>query len=137
MSRVQKEIHGRIQGSIEGRPTIGTIYKNTPYGVYGYLNNPGYLDINTKKKFPVALRNEIKTGKATIITSLDNEPAKEYEVEIERIYTNNNIDNKSMVIRITDQKLLEKAGGIVQGMSGSPIIQNRQVSWGFDACDGK
>ena len=123
--KVQKEIRGRIQGSIEGRPTIGTIYKNTPYVVYGYLNNPGYLDVNTNKKLPVALRNEIRTGKATIITALDNEPAKEYEVEIERIYTNNNIDNKSMVIRITDSRLLEKAGGIVQGMSGSPIIQNR------------
>lgn len=101
------------------------------------MNNPGYLDINTKNKYSVALRNEIKTGKATIITSLDNESAKEYEVEIERIYTNNSIDNKSMVIRITDQRLLEKAGGIVQGMSGSPIIQSRQISRSTNSCNGK
>ena len=72
----------------------------------------------------VALRDEIKQGKATILCSLDNQTPQEYEIEIEKIFKDNNYDNKSMIIKITDEKLLEKTGGIIQGMSGSPIIQN-------------
>ncbi|MCI8519253.1 MAG: hypothetical protein HFJ51_04095 [Clostridia bacterium] len=116
-----------MQGSIEGRPTIGTIYKNTNFGVYGLLNSPGSISLKTNKKLPVALRSEIKQGKATLISTLENETPAEYEVEIQKIYTNNNIDNKSMVIKITDPELLEKTGGIVQGMSGSPIVQNGKI----------
>ena len=72
----------------------------------------------------LALRNEIKLGKAKIMCSLENEKIEEYEIEIEKIYRENNYDNKSMLIKITDERLLEKTGGIIQGMSGSPIIQN-------------
>jgi stage IV sporulation protein B len=72
----------------------------------------------------VALREEIKEGKATILCSLDGNSPKEYEIEIEKVYTENNYDNKSMKIKVTDEELLEKTGGIIQGMSGSPIIQN-------------
>lgn len=72
----------------------------------------------------VATRDEIKTGKATILCSLDNQKPKEYEIEIEEIYKENNYDNKSMLIKVTDEELIEKTGGIIQGMSGSPIIQD-------------
>ena len=72
----------------------------------------------------IALRDEIKLGKATILCSLDNEKPKEYEIEIEKIYKDNNYDNKSMKIKVVDDKLIKKTGGIIQGMSGSPIIQN-------------
>ena len=72
----------------------------------------------------VALRDEIKTGKATILCSLDNDSPQEYEIEIEKIFKENNYDNKSMQIKVTDNRLIEKTGGIIQGMSGSPIIQN-------------
>ena len=72
----------------------------------------------------VATRDEIKTGKATILCSLDNQKPKEYEIEIEEIYKENNYDNKSMLIKVTDEEKKEKTGGIIQGMSGSPIIQN-------------
>lgn len=68
---------------------------------------------------------------------MENGAPKEYEIEIEKIYTNNTLDNKSMVIKITDEELLEKTGGIVQGMSGSPIIQNREISWCAYTCYGK
>ena len=118
---------GRIQGSIEGEPTIGKIYKNTPYGIYGHLNNANSLFIDTNKLYPVALRNEIKLGDATMISTLQNGQTKEYSIDIEKIYVNNNLDNKSMIIRITDEELLNKAGGIIQGMSGSPIIQNGKL----------
>ena len=95
--------------------------------------------INTKinKKIPVALRNEIKEGKATLISTLENDVPKEYEIEITKIYTNNNLDNKSMVIKITDEELLAKTGGIVQGMSGSPIIQNGKLIRSTYTCNGK
>lgn len=122
-----KEILGKIQGSIEGRPTIGTIYKNTNFGVYGSITSIGNLDVNLSRAIPIALRSEITTGSATLITSIDNEETKEYDIEIQKIYTNNDLDNKSMVIKVTDEELLSKTGGIVQGMSGSPIIQNGKL----------
>lgn len=118
---------GKIQGSIEGRPTIGSIYKNSSYGVYGILDNFSVLDLKSNKLMPIALRNEIKLGKATLISSVNNGAPEEYDIDIEKIYINNTIDNKSMVIKITDEKLLNETGGIVQGMSGSPIVQNGKI----------
>lgn len=67
---------GKIQGSIEGEPTIGTIYKNTSYGIYGDLKNIGTLFINKKNTMPVALRNEIELGDATLISTLSNRSNK-------------------------------------------------------------
>lgn len=72
----------------------------------------------------VATRNEISLGKATLLCLLDNTVQKEFEIEIEKIFINNNEDNKSMLIKVKDEKLIEKTGGIIQGMSGCPIIQN-------------
>ena len=72
----------------------------------------------------VALKDEIKLGKATILLCLDDGIRKEYEISIKKIYKNNSDNNKSMLIEIIDPKLIEKTGGIIQGMSGAPIIQN-------------
>lgn len=118
---------GKIQGSIEGESTIGTIYKNTSYGIYGTLSNSYALFIDKNNLMKIALRDEIELGDAKIISTLENGETKEYDIKIEKIYLNNNIDNKSMVIKVTDEELLEKTGGIVQGMSGSPIIQNGKI----------
>ena len=115
---------GKIQGTIEKQSNIGVISKNSRFGIYGKVDNLASLNIDTSKEMEVALRDEINTGKATILCSLDNERPKEYEIEILNIYKENNYDNKSMKIKVTDEKLLEKTGGIIQGMSGSPIIQN-------------
>ena len=115
---------GKIQGSIDNQQNIGLISKNSRFGIYGKVDNLSTLDIDTSKEMEVALRDEISIGKATILCSLDNERPKEYEIEIESIYKENNYDNKSMKIKVTDERLLEKTGGIIQGMSGSPIIQN-------------
>ena len=114
---------GKIQGTIENQENIGLISKNTRFGIYGTVDNLSGLNIDTSKEMEVATRDEIKTGKATILCSLDNGIPQEYEIEIEKIFKNNNYDNKSMEIRVTDNRLLEKTGGIIQGMSGSPIIQ--------------
>ena len=115
---------GKIQGTIEDSKNIGTINKNSKFGIYGKVNNMSSLNINFSKEMEVALRDEIKLGKAKILCSLDKNKPQEFEIEIQRIFKDNNHDNKSMQIKVTDEKLLEKTGGIIQGMSGSPIIQN-------------
>lgn len=115
---------GKIQGTIENQKNIGTIVKNSKFGIYGTVQDVSSLNINAAKEMEVALREEIQLGKATILCNLENQNVQEYEIEIERIFKDNNYDNKSMLIKITDQKLLDKTGGIIQGMSGSPIIQN-------------
>jgi len=114
---------GKIQGSIKNNSEIGNIYKNTEYGIYGIIKNTTNLKIDYSKKMNVALRQEISLGEASILSDIDGE-LKEYKIEIEKTFLNNNYDNKSMLIKVKDENLLNKAGGIIQGMSGSPIIQN-------------
>ena len=72
----------------------------------------------------VASREEIKQGPAKIICELENGKRQYYDIEIQKIFTANNEDNKSMLLKVTDEKLIEKTGGIIQGMSGAPIIQD-------------
>ena len=115
---------GKIQGSINEQTEIGTIKKNSVFGIYGNVNDISKIKINQNRTMDVATRNEIKLGNATILCSVDGEEPKEYKIQIDKIYINNDYDNKSMLIKITDEKLLEKTGGIIQGMSGSPVIQN-------------
>ena len=115
---------GKIQGTIDGQKNIGSISKNTKYGIYGVVEDLSAIDIDYSKEMDLALREEIREGKAKILCNLDGEKAKEYEIEIEKIFPENNYDNKSMKIKVTDEELLNKTGGIIQGMSGSPIIQN-------------
>lgn len=116
---------GKIQGALNNQKSIGTIYKNTRLGIYGKVTTESNLLPNYSNSMEVATRDEIKLGKATILCSVENsENIEEYEIEIEKKFINNNYDNKSMLIKVTDERLIEKTGGIVQGMSGSPIIQN-------------
>lgn len=123
ITKGRKGYPGEIRGTIDQGRTIGTIYKNTNFGVYGTVKNKNYLEADLTKEMEVATRSEIKEGKAQIICQLENSNKKKYDIEIEKIYTNNNQNNKSMLIKITDKELLEKTGGIIQGMSGAPIIQ--------------
>lgn len=115
---------GEIKGSISSGYTIGEINSNTGFGIYGNVKDTSRLNINSNNELEVANRDEIKTGKATILLNLESEVRKEYEIEITKIFRNNNVNNKSMLIKVTDEKLLELTGGIIQGMSGAPIIQN-------------
>lgn len=116
---------GEIKGTILNQQTIGRVSKNTQFGIYGTLDNLTSLNIDTSKKMKVALRDEIKIGEAKIICSLDNSnKTKEYRIEIEKIYYDNDYNNKSMLIRVTDSELIDKTGGIIRGLSGAPIIQN-------------
>lgn len=117
---------GKIQGAIRGNSVIGNIYKNTQFGIYGIVKNLSNLNIDLSKKMNIALRQEITLGDAKLLSNISGE-LKEYSVEIKKIYYNNYHDNKSMVIKIIDEELLDKTGGIIQGMSGSPIIQNGKL----------
>ena len=115
---------GEILGVIDGENTIGSIYKNTNYGVYGKVIDTSRLNLSKNNEIEVANRSEITTGKAEIMCELENGKIEKYEIEIQKIFLENNKDNKSMLIKVTDEDLIEKTGGIIQGMSGAPIIQN-------------
>ena len=106
--------------------TIGNISINTDFGIYGNLTNKSKLSASANNEIEVATRDEIQKGKAKILLNLENGVREEYEIEITKIYRNNNTNNKSMLIKVTDERLLELTGGIVQGMSGAPIIQNNK-----------
>lgn len=113
---------GELVGVLSGE-TIGRIRKNTQTGIQGTVKNE---TIVTGNKIPVCYKNEVKPGKATILSTVSDEGTKEYEIEILRVLDNG--DNKDFVIKVTDEDLLSQTGGIVQGMSGSPIIQNGKLA---------
>lgn len=115
---------GEIRGTIDNGTDLGKIYKNTSFGIYGNIDNVAKLNLPQYKEYEVANRNEITTGKAEIFCELENGKIQSYEIEIQKIFLDNNENNKSMLIKVTDEELLEKTGGIIQGMSGAPIIQN-------------
>lgn len=122
----EKGKSGIMKGSLNDKKKIGEIYKNTSNGIFGKITDKIQIGIDYSKEISVAKRNEIKEGPAIILTQLDSDKVEQYNIEIEKVYTSNNSNNKSMVIKITDPKLLEKTGGIIQGMSGSPIIQDNK-----------
>lgn len=101
----------------------GTIRENTSQGIFG--NYTGNFD--GRKTYKVANPEEIKKGSAKIFTVLDGQTIKEYEISITKVDKNTKQKTKNIVFEIVDQELLEKTGGIVQGMSGSPIIQNDKI----------
>ena len=86
---------------------------NTDFGIYGNVANTSQLNISNNE-IEVANRNEIKTGNAKILLNLENGERKEYNINIEKIYKNNNSNNKSMLIKVTDDELIELTGGIIQ-----------------------
>ena len=118
---------GEIKGIFyETNKPIGNLEKNTPYGIYGNayapIDHPIY-----KQPIDIAYQSQIKEGKAHILTTIDNNELDAYEISIEKINRQRTPNTKSMIIRVTDKRLLSKSGGIVQGMSGSPIIQDGKL----------
>ena len=110
----EKKNPGEIRGSIVNGKILGEIETNTEFGIYGKLTNTTELNISTNNEMKVAKRDEIKIGPAKILLNLENEIRKEYDIEIKKIYMNNNFNNKSMLIEVTDEELLKLTGGIVQ-----------------------
>ena len=114
---------GQLLGEFANSASTGDILKNCESGVFGTLNaNP----CPNAKEFPLGFRQEIHPGKAKILSSIDNDGPKEYEISIEQINLSDSAEH-DLVIKVTDKTLLEKTGGILQGMSGSPIIQDGRL----------
>ncbi len=105
---------------------LGNIENNTECGIFG-TSNVKLSNKKYKKPMKVALRNEIKEGPAQVLTTLEGEEPSLYNIEIQKLLSQDKPGPKSMVIKVTDQNLIKKTGGIVQGMSGSPIIQNDKI----------
>lgn len=105
---------------------LGSLDENNKFGVYGKFSNK-FLSKFADDEIEVAERKEVKSGKAQIRCTIDGVAPKYYDIEIVKTYFQSSKENKSMFIRVTDKELLSKTGGIVQGMSGSPIIQNGKL----------
>ena len=127
VTRAQSGKAGELRGSFlkEGEQ-IGTLAVNGAYGIYGTLDGmpEGLL---YPQGLPVGSRSAVHTGAASILSTVDEEGPKEYAIEIVRCFAQDEPSPKGMIIRVTDERLLQKTGGIVQGMSGSPILQDGRI----------
>ncbi len=112
---------GEKKANFNPKDVYGNIYKNTEFGLFGKYTKT----LPDNKTFEVASKDEVKIGKATILTVLSDNIVEEFEINITKINEYNKIKNISF--EITDEKLLKETGGVVQGMSGSPIIQNNKI----------
>ena len=118
---------GELKGNfLKAGEQIGSLMENCEYGIYGVLD-----DMPENLLYPQGLRagarSAVHTGTASIIATVDADGPKEYGVEIVRCFAQSEPSQKGMILRVTDERLLEKTGGIVQGMSGSPILQDGRI----------
>ena len=123
----EKGTPGELRGSfLRDQVVLGSIEENTNLGVFGELDAP-YVNPLYPDGLPIGFQETVKTGPATILSTIDGEGVKEYSVEIVQASRQMAPSQKSMIIRVTDPRLLQTTGGIVQGMSGSPILQNGHI----------
>ncbi len=114
---------GELCGAFISDKETGTVEINSDYGVFGYSEIAPVVN----EPMEIAYSDEIKKGKATIYTTIAGMMPSEYDIEIEKIDYGSKSASRNMTIRVTDERLLDNTGGIVQGMSGSPIIQNGRI----------
>ena len=119
----EKGSPGELKGILYDNMEMGKLYDNSENGVFGILTKEG-MKLVEGKSYRVASSSEIKKGPAKILCTLDDNEVKEYDIEIQSVDKNPHFGKKNMIIKITDAELISKTGGIVQGMSGSPIIQD-------------
>jgi stage IV sporulation protein B len=105
---------------------LGSITKNTPFGIFGKMKDQPKRSLY-REPIPIALAEQVKEGPAKILTVVDGQKVEEFDIQIVNVVKQHFPATKGMVIKITDKRLLEKTGGIVQGMSGSPIIQDGKM----------
>lgn len=125
---------GEIRGTIDNSSKIGEVYKNGVFGISGLITNKENIELNYMEEMDVALRSEIKEGEAFVICELEKGKRKKYRIEIEKIYTGNSFDNKSMMIKVTDKELLEKTR---RNNSRNEWFANSaewKVCWSCDPC---
>jgi stage IV sporulation protein B len=126
LNKGEKGSPGEIKGVfMQGQNSKGTVDNNTQFGVFGTITEKEKI-IDTNKVADVGSRLTMKPGKATLISSISG-VSEEYEIEIIKANYQPSSSDKSFVFRVTDARLLELTGGIIQGMSGSPILQNGKI----------
>lgn len=116
---------GELHGSFDLKRDMGQLYANTRAGIFGTTEDEKFF--GDAKPMQIAQRSQIKTGPATILSNVAGEEVREYQVEIMHLYPSTEGEMRNMMIKVTDPELLEQTGGIVQGMSGSPILQNGKL----------
>lgn len=114
---------GELHGRFDLTQDLGALYDNTACGIFGTLADAP----ENAKALPAGGRGYAKAGKATILTTVNGTEVREYDVEITKIYSDDKAGVRNLAIRVTDPELLAATGGIVQGMSGSPILQNGRL----------
>lgn len=119
---------GELQGSFDDNDNnvMGRLESNTEFGIFGTLYESLKNSIHPEP-MPVSGKEEVQTGPATLLTTVDDSGIKEFDCQIVRVNKQEQPSTKGMVVKITDPDLLERTGGIVQGMSGSPILQNGKI----------
>ncbi|MEG2000507.1 MAG: SpoIVB peptidase [Evtepia sp.] len=115
---------GELHGVFQTEQDIGSLYANTAGGVFGHMSDPTFM--GSEKPVPIAEIGEIKPGKATIRSNISGETVEEFTVDITKVCPNAQ-DTRDLMIHVTDPRLISATGGIVQGMSGSPILQNGKL----------
>ena len=118
---------GELEGQVDTNRYVGEITANSNNGIYGTLCPEARAEIVTEDPIPIALRAHIKEGPATILTNVSGTYVQAFDIVIESVNRTTTDETKGMIIRITDPELLAITGGIVQGMSGSPILQNGRL----------
>lgn len=113
---------GQLRGNADASKAVGTLLKNTPQGVFG-ITKTGWLG----EPLPIAAFEDVHTGRATIRSTIAGSTVQEYSVEILKIYPKDRTDCRNFLLKVTDPDLLSATGGIVQGMSGSPIVQDGKL----------
>ena len=114
---------GELRGAFTAGEDLGQLFANTQQGVFGYLTE---ADAFTGQAIPVAEPKDVREGPATILSNVSGTQVAEYHVEILKV-CHNATDTRDLMLKVTDQRLLDQTGGIVQGMSGSPIIQDGKL----------
>ena len=113
---------GQLMGALKDSKPLGILYKNCAQGVFG-TTQTGW----SGEPLPVGTVKDVKTGKATIRSTVEGDTVREYSVEILKVYPNASASGRNILLQVTDERLLNTTGGIVQGMSGSPIIQDGKL----------
>lgn len=116
---------GLLQGTFRAERDLGRLSANTECGIFGTLDDPEMA--KGRAAVPVADRSEVSAGPATILSNIHGDEVCEYTIEIVKIFAENPNDPRDFMIRVTDPTLLSATGGVVQGMSGSPILQNGKL----------
>lgn len=113
---------GELKGVFDLQQILGSVERNCAYGIFGELSEP-----LSQKPLYVAQHDEVEVGKATILSNVSGDTVKEYSVQILKVFSHEKQSGRNLLLKITDRELLGATGGIVQGMSGSPIIQNGKL----------